>query len=70
LKKPIFLLLLLFTGLSSAQRYYLDVTSASASEKAAIDSLGYIKVHPTPKAANEQAKSFLEQTKKAGWLES
>jgi hypothetical protein len=56
--------------LASAQRYYLDVTSASASEKAAIDSLGYIKVHPTPKAANEQAKSFLEQTKKAGWLES
>jgi hypothetical protein len=70
LKKAISLILLLISGLAPAQRYYLEVTAASATEKASLDSLGYIKIHPTPKAANDEAKSFLEKTKASGWLES
>lgn len=70
LKKIILLFFLVLSTLASAQRFYLDVTSASEKEKATIDSLGYVKIHPTPKAANDEAKSFLERTKKSGWLQS
>ncbi|WP_415581439.1 hypothetical protein [Flavobacterium longum] len=70
MKKIAFLLLLLVSAGASGQRFYLEVTSASAREKKAVDSIGYVKIHPSPKAAQDQAKAFLEHTRKLGWLES
>lgn len=63
-------MLLLVSAGASGQRFYLDVTSASETERKAVDSIGYVKIHPSPKAAQDQAKAFLEQTRKLGWLES
>lgn len=70
MKKIVILLFLLVSAGASGQRLYLELTSASIVEQNAIDSIGYVKIHPSPKAANDQTKTFLEITRKLGWLES
>jgi hypothetical protein len=70
LKKLLLLIMLVCGSSLSAQRYYLDITARTANEKAAIDSLGFTKIHATPKAANDHARAFLEKTRKSGWLQS
>ena len=69
--KNFFLSIILICGLhASAQHYHLEITSASEKEKASLDSIGYVRIHASPKAANDEAKALLDRTKKAGWLQS
>ncbi len=72
LKKIVLLLLFLHIGLAvSAQRnFYLDASGLSDKEKSAIDSIGYIKVHPDAKSIEDEVGSLSGKLKKAGWLES
>ena len=60
----------LASGAVSAQRHYLEITADSDTEQKAIDSIGYGKIHSSPKAAQDQAKAFLDRTRQSGWLES
>lgn len=71
LKKIAFLFLFSMSCFTaSAQQFYLDATSAAEKEKAAIDSIGYVKIHPNAKSVSTEAGLLLDKLKKSGWLES
>ncbi|RZJ33339.1 MAG: hypothetical protein EOO51_14210 [Flavobacterium sp.] len=69
LKKIVFLLVA-FVGCHSAisQQLHLELTSAVEKERAIIDSIGYIKIHPNAKSITSEVNSLSDKLKKSGWL--